>query len=117
MTLVRETEVEGQFGNGYSTNGKLSLSFVDAFSQHVVVRRDAEGMLEQRFQPDTAVYVTVEEGLLKLNSQSEYEEANGITRPEAKKGRKKAEKAEDREPELSGAAASTSANGTGEGKE
>ena len=60
----------------------------------------AEGMLEQRFQPDTSVYVTVEDELLKLNSQSEYEEANAPV----KKSRKK--KDEDREPELSGAGAS-----------
>ena len=60
----------------------------------------AEGMLEQRFQADTSVYVTVDDGLLKLNSQAEYEEANAP----ARKGRKKKE--EDREPELSGAGAS-----------
>jgi ATP-dependent Clp protease ATP-binding subunit ClpC len=62
----------------------------------------AEGMLEQRFQPDTSVYVAVEDGLLKLNSQQEYEEANP-----PKKGRKKAkdDKEEEREPELSGAGA------------
>jgi ATP-dependent Clp protease ATP-binding subunit ClpC len=59
----------------------------------------AEGMLEQRFQPDTSVYVTVDDGLLKLSSQSEYEEANAPV----KKGRKKKE--EDKEPELSGAGA------------
>jgi ATP-dependent Clp protease ATP-binding subunit ClpC len=72
----------------------------------------AEGMLEQRFLPDTSVYVTVDDGLLKLNSQAEYEEANS-----PKKGRKKANKGEDeeREPELSGAGASP--NGTGDGKE
>ena len=36
----------------------------------------AEGMLEQRFQPETSVYVAVEEGCSKLSSQTEYEEAN-----------------------------------------
>jgi ATP-dependent Clp protease ATP-binding subunit ClpC len=61
----------------------------------------AEGMLEQRFLPDTSIYVAAEEGLLKLSSQAEYEEANGTP---AKKGRKKA-KDEDKEPELSGAGA------------
>jgi ATP-dependent Clp protease ATP-binding subunit ClpC len=61
----------------------------------------AEGMLEQRFQPETDVYVTVEEGLLKLNSQDEYE----ASQPPAKKGRKK--KGEDLEPELSGAGATS----------
>jgi ATP-dependent Clp protease ATP-binding subunit ClpC len=61
----------------------------------------AEGMLEQRFQPDTSVYVAVEDGLLKLNSQQEYEEANP-----PKKGRKKA-KDDDRETELSGAGSGT----------
>jgi ATP-dependent Clp protease ATP-binding subunit ClpC len=60
----------------------------------------AEGMLEQRFLPDTSIYVAAEEGLLKLSSQAEYEEANAP----AKKGRKKA-KDEDKEPELSGAGA------------
>ncbi|MEO6457091.1 MAG: NDP-hexose 4-ketoreductase, partial [Chloroflexia bacterium] len=80
--------------------------------QNLIEDPMAEGMLEQRFQPNTTVYVTVEEGLLKLSSQSEYEEANAP----AKKGRKKAEKVEeDREPELSGAGAG-SGNG-GEGKE
>jgi len=63
----------------------------------------AEGMLEQRFLPDTTIYVAVEEGLLKLDTQAEYEEA---TEP-AKKGRKKA-KDEDKEPELSGAGAGPS---------
>ncbi|MEO6457093.1 MAG: hypothetical protein ABIO92_02290 [Chloroflexia bacterium] len=48
---------------------------------------------------------------MKLSSQGEYEEANAP----AKKGRKKAEKVEDHEPELSGAGAG-SGNG-GEGKE
>ena len=68
----------------------------------------AEGMLEQRFLPDTSVYVTVDDGLLKLNSQTEYDEANA-----PKKGRKKAaDKGEDREPELSGAG-----TGSGDGKE
>jgi ATP-dependent Clp protease ATP-binding subunit ClpC len=80
--------------------------------QNLIEDPMAEGMLEQRFQPNTTVYVTVEEGLLKLSSQGEYEEANAP----AKKGRKKAEKVEeDREPELSGAGAG-SGNG-GEGKE
>ena len=51
--------------------------------------------------PDTSVYVAVEDELLKLSSQAEYEETNAPV----KKGRKKA-KDEDREPELSGAAAS-----------
>jgi ATP-dependent Clp protease ATP-binding subunit ClpC len=60
----------------------------------------AEGMLQQRFLPDTTVYVAVEDSLLKLESQEEYEAANA-----PKKGRKKAEKADDREPELSGAGA------------
>jgi len=64
----------------------------------------AEGLLEQRFLPDTSVYVAVEDELLKLSSQSEYEEANAPV----KKGRKKA-KDEDREPELSGAGAGPSA--------
>ena len=66
----------------------------------------AEGMLEQRFLPDTTIYVAAEEGLLKLNSQAEYEEATGTT----KKGRKKSQKDDEREPELSGA-------GTGPGGE
>jgi ATP-dependent Clp protease ATP-binding subunit ClpC len=64
----------------------------------------AEGMLEQRFQPETDVYVTVEEGLLKLNSQDEYE----ATQAPAKKGRKK--KGEDLEPELSSAGAGSDGN-------
>jgi ATP-dependent Clp protease ATP-binding subunit ClpC len=51
----------------------------------------AEGMLEQRFLANTSVYVTVEDGLLKLNSQEEYDKAEAST--------------EDREPELSGAGA------------
>jgi hypothetical protein len=65
-------------------------------------------MLEQRFQPDTSVYVAVEEGLLKLNSQQEYEEAIP-----PKKGRKKA-KDEDREPELTstGAGSTSTPEGT-----
>ena len=63
----------------------------------------AEGLLEQRFQPDTSVYVAVEDGLLKLSSQAEYEEAN----TPVKKSRKKA-KDDDREPELSGASAGPS---------
>src|SRR3954464_9273361 len=46
----------------------------------------AEGMLEQKFLPDTAIYVAVEEGLLKLDTQAEYDEASGPT----KKSRKKA---------------------------
>jgi hypothetical protein len=54
--------------------------------------------------PDTSVYVAVEDELLKLSSQSEYEEANAPV----KKSRKKA-KDEDREPELSGASAGPSA--------
>ena len=66
----------------------------------------AEGMLEQRFLPDTTIYVAAEEGLLKLDSQAEYEEATGTT----KKGRKKSQKDDEREPELSGA-------GTGPGGE
>jgi ATP-dependent Clp protease ATP-binding subunit ClpC len=70
----------------------------------------AEGMLEQRFQADTSVYVAVEDGLLKLNSQQEYEEANP-----PKKGRKKA-KDEDREPELSGAGATTTSTPEGSDK-
>ncbi|MBF6612817.1 MAG: ATP-dependent Clp protease ATP-binding subunit [Chloroflexi bacterium] len=66
----------------------------------------AEGMLEQRFLPETSIYVAVEEGLLKLNSQAEYEEAQAA---QPKKGRKsKADKAEEREPELSGAGTSPS---------
>ena len=77
----------------------------------------AEGMLEQRFLADTSVYVTVDDGLLKLSSQAEYEEANAPTRKsDSSKGRKsKADKAEteDREPELSGAGAGSG----GEGKE
>ncbi|HYP39496.1 MAG TPA: ATP-dependent Clp protease ATP-binding subunit [Chloroflexia bacterium] len=51
----------------------------------------AEGMLEQRFLANTSVYVTVEDGLLKLNSQEEYDKAEAPT--------------EDRQPELSGAGA------------
>jgi ATP-dependent Clp protease ATP-binding subunit ClpC len=75
----------------------------------------AEGMLEQRFLPNTAVYVTVEDGLLKLSSQEEYEAAQAAeaeleASEPAKKSRKKADKAEDREPELSG-------TGAGDGKE
>jgi ATP-dependent Clp protease ATP-binding subunit ClpC len=66
----------------------------------------AEGLLEQRFQADTTVYVTVDEGLLKLNSQGEYEEAQGTN----KKNRKKA-KEDDREPELSGAGTSQAEGG------
>jgi ATP-dependent Clp protease ATP-binding subunit ClpC len=68
----------------------------------------AEGMLEQRFQPNTSVYVTVEEGLLKLSSQSEYEEANAPV----KKGRKSKPKDDEREPELSGAGAGTGGSGS-----
>jgi ATP-dependent Clp protease ATP-binding subunit ClpC len=68
----------------------------------------AEGMLEGRFQPNTTVYVTVDDGLLRLNSQQEYEE----TQAPAKKGRKKkAEETDDRELELSGAGA-----GSGDGE-
>jgi ATP-dependent Clp protease ATP-binding subunit ClpC len=72
----------------------------------------AEGMLEQRFQPNTSVYVTVEEGLLKLSSQSEYEEANAPV----KKGRKSKPKDDEREPELSGAGAGSGGSAS-EGKE
>ena len=68
----------------------------------------AEGMLEGRFQPNTTVYVTVDDGLLRLNSQHEYEE----TQAPAKKGRKKkTEETDDRELELSGAGA-----GSGDGE-
>src|SRR5688500_13856685 len=68
----------------------------------------AEGMLEGRFQPNTTVYVTVDDGLLRLNSQQEYEE----TQAPAKKGRKKkTEETDDRELELSGAGA-----GSGDGE-
>jgi len=70
----------------------------------------AEGMLEQRFLADTSVYVTVDEGLLKLASQAEYDEANAPI----KKGRKK--KDDDKEPELSGAGAG-SGSGAAENKE
>jgi ATP-dependent Clp protease ATP-binding subunit ClpC len=74
----------------------------------------AEGMLEQRFLPDTSVYVTVDEGLLKLSSQGEYEEANAP----AKKARKaKGDKPEDREPELSSAGAGAGTAPSGDGKE
>jgi hypothetical protein len=52
------------------------------------------------------VYVAVEDGLLKLNSQQEYDEANP-----PKKGRKKA-KDEDREPELSSAGAGSNPEGS-----
>jgi ATP-dependent Clp protease ATP-binding subunit ClpC len=67
----------------------------------------AEGMLEQRFQPNTSVYVTVEEGLLKLSSQDEYDAANAPV----KKGRKSKAKEEEREPELSGASAGSGSEG------
>jgi ATP-dependent Clp protease ATP-binding subunit ClpC len=68
----------------------------------------AEGLLEQRFQPETSVYVAVEDQLLKLSSQAEYEEANAPTRKsDSSKSRKKA-KDDDREPELSGASAGPS---------
>jgi len=67
----------------------------------------AEGMLEQRFQPNTSVYVTVEEGLLKLSSQDEYDAANAPV----KKGRKSKAKEEEREPELSGAGAGSGSEG------
>ena len=66
----------------------------------------AEGMLEQRFQPNTSVYVTVDDGLLKLSSQQEYEEAIAPTK---KRGRKAKE--EEREPELSGAGAGSGGDG------
>ncbi|HEY0070635.1 MAG TPA: ATP-dependent Clp protease ATP-binding subunit [Chloroflexia bacterium] len=69
----------------------------------------AEGMLEQRFLPNTSIYVTAEDGLLKLNSQEEHEAlqvAEAETEP-PKKGRKKA----DREPELSGAGAGPGGEG------
>jgi len=71
----------------------------------------AEGMLEQRFQADTSVYVTVDDGLLKLSSQGEYEEANAPV----KKSRKKKE--EDKEPELSGAGAGSGSSAVSENKE
>src|SRR4051794_27685130 len=71
----------------------------------------AEGMLEQRFLPETSVYVTVEEGLLKLSSQSEYEEANEAATPTKKARKGKADKTEDREPELSGAGAGNTPTG------
>ena len=76
----------------------------------------AEGMLEQRFLPDTDVYVTVDEGLLKLNSQDEYEaaEAAEAANAPAKKSRKKAGKGEDLEPELSGAGAGSDGTSTKE---
>jgi ATP-dependent Clp protease ATP-binding subunit ClpC len=78
--------------------------------QNLIEDPMAEGMLEQRFLPNTTVYVTVDDGLLKLSSQSEYEEANAPV----KKGRKKAEKVEDdREPEALGAGAGPS-GGEGE---
>ena len=48
------------------------------------VRADAAGRFRFRFQPDTSVYVTVEEGLLKLSSQSEYEETNEAAAPAKK---------------------------------
>jgi len=73
----------------------------------------AEGMLEQRFLPDTDVYVTVDEGLLKLNSQDEYEATEAANAP-AKKSRKKAGKGEDLEPELSGASAGSDGTSTKE---
>src|SRR5207247_2259370 len=91
----------------------------------------AEGMLEQRFLPDTAVYVTVDEGLLKLNSQGEYEEQNApkpaLEAPgfpatpgsEGKTRKRKDDEDKDkergaREPELSGTG--VSGGGTSDGK-
>jgi ATP-dependent Clp protease ATP-binding subunit ClpC len=72
----------------------------------------AEGMLEQRFLPDTSVYVTVEDGLLKLSSQSEYEEANAPAKKTRKgKGDKVEAETEDREPELSSAGAGNTPGG------
>jgi ATP-dependent Clp protease ATP-binding subunit ClpC len=69
----------------------------------------AEGMLEGRFQPNTSVYVTVDDGLLKLSSQQEYEEAQA---PAKKSRKKKTEETDDRELELSGAG-----TGSGDGKD
>jgi ATP-dependent Clp protease ATP-binding subunit ClpC len=69
----------------------------------------AEGMLEGRFQPNTSVYVTVDDGLLKLSSQQEFEEAQA---PAKKSRKKKTEETDDRELELSGAG-----TGSGDGKD
>jgi ATP-dependent Clp protease ATP-binding subunit ClpC len=62
----------------------------------------AEGMLEGRFQPNTTVYVTVDDGLLRLNSQQEFEEAQA---PAKKSRKKKTEETDERELELTGTGA------------
>jgi ATP-dependent Clp protease ATP-binding subunit ClpC len=69
----------------------------------------AEGMLEQRFLPNTSIYVTAEDGLLKLNSQEEHE-ALQVAEAETEQPKKSRKKA-DREPELSGAGAGPSGDG------
>ncbi len=121
---VTDTAMELLSTRGYDHNfGARPLRRI---IQNLIEDPLAEGMLEQRYLPDTTVYVTVEEGLLKLNSQGEYEEMNAPTKKGGGKRGQKGERGVEaqlgkdlegdaREPELSGAGAS--AGGAGDGIE